>query len=146
MFDIDSPPFSPTLAILTETMHQRMLRTKQATPRFLQGVFPFAGLSVFQVRPLDDKLSYAVPPGHSAEVIYFRAGNISDDILYLALSVNGTPIRYFPVGPKADLHVPLGIVESHPAGSRIDICIAAPRDLSGTVVVDVGILEIRNEP
>ena len=104
-------------------------------------MYPFAGRGVFDLGPLHDDLCYRVPPGRRAEVIYFRAGNLSDDLLYLALALNGQPVRYFPVGPKADFHVPLSIVESYPAGSRIEVCLAAPRGLSGTVVVDVGILE-----
>ena len=140
-----SQPYSETetftQTITTETRQQQKLRTGEAAPRFLQGVFPFAGRGFFDLGPLNDALCYQVPPGKSAEVIYFRAGNLSDDLLYLALSVNGQPVRYFPVGPKADFHVPLSIVESHPAGSRIEICLAAPRGLTGSVVVDVGILE-----
>ena len=129
--------------LTTETRQQRLLRTGQAAPRFLQGVFPFAGRGFFDLGPLNDALGYVVPPGTFAEVIYFRAGNLSDDLIYLTLTVNGVPVRYFPVGPKADFHVPLSIVESHPAGSRIEIGLAAPRGLSGSVVVDVGILEER---
>lgn len=138
-----SDPFleADTPTTTTETRHQRLTRTGQATPRFLQGVYPFAGRGFFDIGPLNDALSYQVPPGRTAEIIYFRAGNLSDDLLYLALSVNGRPIRYFPVGPRADFHVPLSIIETHPAGSRIEIGLAAPRGLTGTVVVDVGILE-----
>jgi len=138
-----SSPFldAETQTTTTETRQQRLTRTGQATPRFLQGVFPFAGRGFFDLGPLNDALCYHVPPGTTAEVIYFRAGNLSDDLLYLALSVNGRPIRYFPVGPKADFHVPLSIIETHPAGSRIEVGLAAPRGLTGAVVVDVGILE-----
>ena len=127
--------------LTTETRHQRLTRTGLATPRFLQGVYPFAGRGVFDLAPLNDDLCYTVPAGKTAEVIYFRAGNLSDDLLYLALSFNGRPVRYFPAGPKADFHVPLSIVETYPAGSRLEVCLAAPRGLTGTVVVDVGILE-----
>ena len=145
-----SHPFSDTetytQAITTETRQQLRIRTGAATPRFLQGVFPFAGRGFFDLGPLNDALCYQVPLGKSAEVIYFRAGNLSDDLLYLALSVNGQPVRYFPVGPKADFHVPLSIVETHPAGSRIEVCLAAPRGLTGSVVVDVGILEESETP
>ena len=136
---VDTDTISDTLT--TETRQQRLTRTGQATPRFLQGVFPFMGRGFFDLGPLNDALCYQVPPGRTAEVIYFRAGNLSDDLVYLALSVNGRPVRYFPVGPKADFHVPLSIIETHPAGSRIEVGLAAPRGLSGTVVVDVGILE-----
>ena len=130
-------------SLITETRHQRLLRSGAAMPRFLQGVYPFAGRGVFDLAPLHDDLCYTVPAGASAEVIYLRAGNISDDLLYLALAVNGRPTRYFPVGPKADFHVPLAIIESYPPGTRIEVALAAPRGLSGTVVVDVGIVEVR---
>ncbi len=133
-------------SVITETRHQRLLRSGAATPRFLQGVYPFAGRGVFELAPLHDDLCYTVPSGATAEVIYLRAGNLSDDLLYLALSVNGRAVRYFPVGPKSDFHVPLAIIESHPAGSRIEVALAAPRGLGGTVVVDVGIVEVKDSP
>ena len=134
-----------TPIVLSETRHQRLMRLGRAVPRFLQGVFPFAGRGVYDLAPLHDDLSYTVPPAKTAEVVYVRAGNLSDDILYLALSAGGFPVRYFPVGPKADLHVPLAIVEAYPAATRIDVCLAAPRGLTGTAVVDVGLLEIEGE-
>lgn len=125
-----------------ETRQQQLIRTGKATPRFLQGVYPFAGRGVFDPVPLHDELRYIVPKDKFAELIYFRAGNLSDDILYLSVSANDIPVRYFPIGPKSDIHVPLAIVESHSAGTKIEIIIAAPRGLSGTVVIDAGLLEI----
>lgn len=133
-------------SIITETRHQWLLRSGHGTPRFLQGIYPFAGRGVFDLSPLHDDLCYTVPPHATAEVIYFRAGNLSDDLLYLALTVNGHAMRYFPVGPKADFHVPLALIESHPSGSRIEIALAAPRGLTGTVVLDVGIVEVQKTP
>lgn len=135
-------PDNAPLLVASEARPQHLIRLGKARPRFLQGVYPFAGRGVFDLAPLHDALSYTVPGGRTAEVIYFRAGNQSDDILYLTLSVDGTPVRYFPVGPKADLHVPLALVEGYPAGARIEVCLAAPRGLTGTVVVDVGIIEV----
>jgi assimilatory nitrate reductase catalytic subunit len=140
-----SPSDATPVYVASETRLQHLMRGGKARARFLQGVFPFAGRGVFDLGPLNDALSYTVPPGKTAEVIYFRAGNFSDDILYLALSANGVAVRYFPVGPKADFHVPLAIVESYPPGTRFDVCLAAPRGLSGTVVVDVGIVEVDPE-
>jgi assimilatory nitrate reductase catalytic subunit len=127
--------------LTTETRQQRLTRLGLAAPRFLQGVYPFAGRGFFEVGPLNDALSYVVPAGAIAEVIYVRAGNLSDDLIYLALCVNSRPVRYFPVGPKADFHVPLSITETYPVGAKIEIGFAAPRGLNGSVVVDVGILE-----
>ena len=130
-------------AAICETRHQRLLRTGEATPRFLQGVFPFLGRGIHEPLPLNDALCYRVPRGRSAEVLYFRAGNLSDDLIYFALTANGAPIRYFPVGPKTDIHVTLAIVEAHGAGTRIEVALAAPRGLAGSIVVDVGRLECR---
>ena len=117
------------------------METDRAVPRFLQGAFPFAGRDLFDLGPLEDTLSYTVPTDCSATVVYIRGGNHSDDLIYLVLAADGSPIRYFPVGPKGDFHVPLAIVETHPAGTRLEILFAAPRGLSGTVIVDAGILE-----
>ncbi len=131
-----------TSIVINETRHQYLLRTGGTAARFLQGVYPFVGRGVFDLGPLNDALAYTVPAGKTAEVLYFRGGNLSDDILYLALSINATPVRYFPVGPKSDFHVPLAIIETYPGGSRIEVALAAPRGLAGTVVVDVGIVEV----
>ncbi len=139
---MEHSPDASSIYVASETRLQHLMRHDRARARFLQGVFPFAGRGVYDLAPLHDALCYTVPPGMTAEVVYFRAGNLSDDILYLTLSVNGVAVRYFPAGPKADLHVPLAIVETHPSGTRLDVCLAAPRGLSGTVVVDVGIVEV----
>ncbi len=122
-------------------LSRRPAAADAATPRFLQGAFPFAGRGLFDLTPLDDELVYRVPAGCRAEVVYFRGGNHSDDLIYLVIAANGVPIRYFPVGPKGDFHVPLVIVETHSAETSLGILIAAPRGLSGTVIVDAGILE-----
>jgi hypothetical protein len=131
-----------TQYVISETRLQRMLSNGAAVPRFLQGVYPFAGRGVFDLAPLHDELAYVVPKGKVGQVLYVRGGNHSEDLLYLAITVDGKPVRYFPVGPKADFHVPLAIVEDYPAGSRIELCLAAPRGLTGTVIVDVGMVEV----
>jgi assimilatory nitrate reductase catalytic subunit len=127
--------------VINESRHQQLIRTGAGAPRFLQGVFPFVGRGLYDIAPLNDALSYVVPPGRTTEALYFRAGNASDDLIYLSLAVNGEPARYFPVAPKADVHVALAITEAHPAGVRLDVALAAPRGLAGTVVVDVGLVE-----
>ncbi len=118
------------------------MRHGQAAARFLQGVYPFAGRGVFEPCPLNDALSYVVPQGKTAEVVYFRAGNLSDALLYLTLTANNQAIRYFPIGARADIHIPLAIVEAYPAGTCFDVCLAAPRGVSGTVVLDIGLVEV----
>ena len=137
----NSTEIQTTETLATETRQQRLTRLGLATPRFLQGVYPFAGRGFFDLGPLNEALCYTVPIGATAEVIYVRAGNLSDDLIYLALCVNTQPVRYFPVGPKADFHVPLSITETYPAGAKIEVAFAAPRGLNGSVVVDIGILE-----
>lgn len=124
-----------------ETRQEYLLRTGAATPRFLQGVFPFAGRGLFDLALLDDALAYEVPPGATAQVVYVRGGNHSDDLVYLVLAAAGAPRRYFPIGPKADFHVALAVAEWYPAGARLEILYAAPRGLSGTLIVDTGIVE-----
>ena len=140
----DAPVLPSSHSFLaSETQPQQHLRrSRQAAPHFLQGVFPFIGRGLFDLAPLNDDLSYTVPAGKTVHVVYVRGGNYSDDLLYLALSANGSATRYFPIGPKADFHVPLAIVEEHPAGTRLDVCLAAPRGLPGTVIVDVGLIEV----
>ncbi len=127
--------------ILTETQQERALRTGAATPRFLQGVFPFVGRGLFDLAPLDDSLIYTVPDGKKTQFVYFRAGNACDALVYFAVAVNGTPIRYFPVGPNADIHVVLAIMEPHAASETMSILIAAPRGATGTMIVDAGLVE-----
>jgi assimilatory nitrate reductase catalytic subunit len=132
----------PSSLVTSESRTSHLLRTGAAMPRFLQGIFPFAGRGMFDPVPVDDSLSYTVPAGKSAELVFFRAGNLSDDLLYLSVTLNGNPLRYFPVGSKGDVHVALAIVEPHPAGACLGVCVGAPRGLTGTLVLDVGILEI----
>jgi assimilatory nitrate reductase catalytic subunit len=126
---------------VSEPRHQHLLRTGIAKAVFLQGVFPFAGRGFFSIHLLDESLTYEVPSNKRAELVYFRGGNLSDDLLYLTVTANGKPIRYFTVGPKGDFHVPLVITDSQPAGTRLQIMFAAPRALTGSIVVDAGFIE-----
>ncbi len=50
-------------------------------------------------------------------------------------------MRYFPMGAKSDVHVPLRVVEDIEGGSVVELQIAAPLGVSGTVVVDLGMVE-----
>ena len=131
------------VVVSTETRRETLLRKGDCTPRFLQGVYPFAGRGIFEMVPLNADLDYVVPEGATTEVVYVRAGNASNDLIYLALTTNGAPLRYFPLGPKADSHVELAIIESHPAGTRLTVCLAAPRGISGAVIIDIGLVELR---
>ena len=111
-------------------------------PRFLQGVFTFEGRGLNQPFALDPLLSYVVPPGKRAQLTYFRGGNATGELVYVVLLRDGVPMRYFPLGAKADSHVTLAVVEDLEAGTRLEAHMAAPGGLVGTVVVDIGLVEI----
>src|SRR5215210_2735856 len=109
-------------------------------PRFLQGVYKFEGQGLDDPFPLADGLSYVVPPGKRAQLIYFRAGNSTDQLIYLILRRDGKPMRYFPVGAKADSHVALAVVEDLMSDTRLEVLLAAPADTRGSVVLDIGLM------
>src|ERR1700687_5195432 len=52
----------------------------EATPRFLNGVYPFEGQGYDKPFTLGAKLAYAVPPDKRAQLIYLRAGNSSGEL------------------------------------------------------------------
>jgi hypothetical protein len=113
-----------------------------STPRFLQGVFSFTGDGYDVPAPLNPALSYKVPFDKRAQAIYMRLGNSSGELIYLALLVDGKPVRLFPVSAKGAAHVPLAVVEDLQPDSLIELHLAAPAGCSGTVVVDFGLVEI----
>ena len=112
-----------------------------STPRFLQGVFAFEGRGIDQPFPIGGALSYTVPDGVTAQPVYFRGGNTTAELVYLVLMRDGQPMRYFPIGVKADVHVPLRIVEDLDSGTVLELHLAAPEGVAGTLVVDLGIVE-----
>jgi len=114
----------------------------EAAPRFLQGVFPFTGGGLDKPAPLDGKLAYKVPPDKRAQLIYLRAGNSSAELVYLVLTRDDKPMRYFPIGAKSAVHVPLAVIEDIQPGSKLEILIGAPEGVAGTVTLDLGLLEI----
>jgi hypothetical protein len=114
----------------------------QATPRFLNGVFAFAGTGYDKPAKINDSLSYVVPADKRTQLIYLRAGNSCAELIYVVLMRDGKPMRYFPVGAKSDVHVPLAVVEDIFPESRLDVLLAAPPAAAGHLVLDVGLLEI----
>ena len=54
---------------------------------------------------------------------------------------DGVPMRYFPVGAKSDVHVPLRVVEDIEGGSVIELQLVAEVGVSGFVVCDLGMVE-----
>ncbi|MEJ5913941.1 molybdopterin oxidoreductase [Pseudokineococcus sp. 1T1Z-3] len=113
-----------------------------STFRFLQGVHPFEGEGLEKPVALDAALRYVVPDGARAQVLYFRGGNSSPELAVVVLLRGGVPMRYFPVAARGDVHVPLRVVEDVEAGETLELRVAAPEGVSGTVVVDLGLVEV----
>jgi hypothetical protein len=112
------------------------------TSRFIQGVFSFTGRGLEKPHPLHDSARFTVPADKRAQIVYMRGGNSSEALIYLVLCRDGKPLRYFPIGAKAGIHVPLTVVEDVFPESRLEILVAAPEGVSGIVVIDFGILEV----
>jgi assimilatory nitrate reductase catalytic subunit len=110
-------------------------------PRFLQGVYSFEGKGLESPLPLDERLRYLVPPGMTTQPVYFRGGNSTDELIYLVLLRDGQPMRYFPIGARGEVHVPLRVVEDLDPGTTVELHVAAPDGVAGTVVVDLGLVE-----
>jgi hypothetical protein len=111
-------------------------------PRLLQGVFTFEGKGLDRPAPLSPELSYVVPDGVFAQAVYFRGGNASAELVCAVLMRDGRAMRYFPIGAKSDVHVPLRVVEDLAAGASVELWLAAPAGANGTVIVDLGLVEI----
>jgi len=111
-------------------------------PAFIQGLFAFQGRGLAGPAPFQPPVFYQVPPDKRAQTIYFRAGNAAAEMIYLVLTRNGEPMRYFPVGAKSAIHVPLAVVEDLPPDSLIEVLLAAPQGLDSSVLIDIGFVEI----
>ncbi|WP_346623417.1 molybdopterin oxidoreductase family protein [Blastococcus montanus] len=114
----------------------------KSTPRFLQGVFPITGEGLSKPGPVDPALRWTVPPGRTAQALYFRGGNSTGELVYVLLVRDGEPVRWFPIGAKADTHVPLRVVEDLLGGSVVELHAAAPEGVTGEIVVDLGLVEV----
>src|SRR4051812_3613062 len=114
----------------------------KSSPRFLQGVFPIAGEGLAKPGPIDPALKYTVPNGQSAQALYFRGGNSTGELVYVLLLRDGEPMRWFPIGAKGDVHVPLRVVEDLPGGTVVELHAAAPEGVTGEVVLDLGLVEV----
>jgi hypothetical protein len=112
-----------------------------STSRFLQGVFAFEGKGLDQPAPVGVP-GYVVPAGAVAQAVYFRGGNSAGELICLVLMRDGAPMRYFPIGAKGDVHVPLRVVEDLDSGTAVELWLAAPAGVTGTVVIDLGLVEV----
>ena len=110
-------------------------------PAFLQGTFGFEGQGLDVPGSLAGA-SYTVPGDKRAQLIYFRAGHSADELVNLVLTLDGAPMRNFPLGARSAMHVPLAVVEDLLPESTLELMIAAPAGTTGTVVVDLGFMEI----
>ena len=111
-------------------------------PQLLQGVFPFEGRGLQNPHPVSGELAYTVPTGRRTQLVYFRAGNSSAEMVYVTLMRDGRPMRLFPVGARGDVHVALAVVEDLMSGTKLETYLAAPEGVSGTVVLDIGLVEV----
>lgn len=112
-----------------------------STPRFLQGVHEFEGKGLDAPIALGTVV-YTVPPGATAQPVYFRGGNSCDEMIYVLLRRDGAPMRYFPIAARGATHVSLRVVEDLLSDTVLDLAVAAPEGARGTVVVDTGLMEV----
>jgi hypothetical protein len=113
-----------------------------STAQFLQGSFEFEGKGYHSPFLLDGSLSYVVPPGATTQPVYFRGGNSTSEMVSVILVRDSKPMRYFPIAAKGATHVALRVVEDLLADTVLEIFIAAPEGVSGTVIVDLGLVEV----
>ncbi|WP_137149397.1 molybdopterin oxidoreductase [Mycolicibacterium sp. CR10] len=116
--------------------------TDGSSPRFLQGAFEFDGNGYDKPVPLDDSLRYVVPAGATTQPVYFRGGNSSKQMITVVLFRDGKPMRYFPIAAKGATHVALRVVEDLLGDTVLELYVAAPDGVTGTVVVDLGLVEV----
>lgn len=111
-------------------------------PVFIQGLYSFDGQGLGMPQPLEPAASYVVPGDKRAQLIYFRAGNSAPEMIYLLLLRNQKPMRYFPLAAKGAIHVPLAVVEDLDPDTTLEVMLAAPAGIKGSVVLDMGLVEI----
>jgi hypothetical protein len=111
-------------------------------PKFIQGVYTFEGAGLDRPVPFEPAATYTVPYDRRAQTIYFRAGNVTGELIYLLLTRGHMPMRYFPIGAKSSVHVPLAVVEDLSPETVVQVLLGAPAGLTGSVVLDIGFVEI----
>lgn len=109
------------------------------TTVLLQTITTIEGEGLNSPSPLN--LTYTVPQGCTAGVQYVRAGNAAGGMVNVTLLKDGKTMRYFPVAARSSTHVPLAIVDEIRPGSEVSVSAAGKG--SGTLIVDIGVLEVR---
>lgn len=111
-------------------------------PIFLQGLYPFEGAGLHNPVPFNPQITYKVPFDKRSQLVYFRAGNSCAEMIYVLFKRNGKPMRYFPIGAKDAIHVSLAVVEDLQPETLLEVLVAAPEHVSGSVLLDIGLMEI----
>jgi hypothetical protein len=111
-------------------------------PIFLQGLYPFEGAGLETPAALKPEITYKVPTDKRSQLIYFRAGNSSAEMTYVLFRRDGKPMRYFPIGAKDATHVSLAVVEDLQPDTVLEVLVAAPKGVAGSVLLDIGLMEI----
>lgn len=104
----------------------------------LQTITTVEGEGLNSPSPLN--LTYTASQGCTAGVQYVRAGNASGGMVNVTLLKDGKVMRYFPVAARSSTHVPLSIVEEVQPGTEVSV--SAAGESSGTLILDIGILEV----
>jgi hypothetical protein len=73
-------------------------------------------------------------------VQYVRVGNTAEGMANITLLKDGKVMRYFPISAGGSIHVPLAIVDELRPGTEVSV--AAACEGSGTLILDIGILEV----
>jgi hypothetical protein len=111
-------------------------------PIFLQGLYPFEGVGLESAVPFTPGIKYQVPSDRRSQLVYFRAGNSSPEMIYVLFKRDGKPMRYFPIGAKDAIHVSLAVVEDLQPDTSLEVLVGAPAGVKGSVVIDIGLMEI----
>ncbi len=111
-------------------------------PQFLQGIYTFTGAGYASPTPISDALAYTVPATKRAQLIYFRGGNSSAEMVDVVVFRDGKVMRHFPIAAHGAMHLALAVVEDLEPDQTLTFSVAAPAGTSGTLVIDVGLIEI----
>ena len=114
----------------------------KSTPRFLQGVYPITGEGLAKPGPVDPAPALHGARGVPAQALYFRAGNSTAELVYVLLLRDGEPMRWFPIGAKGDMHVPLRVVEDLPGGTVSSCTPRPPRASPASSWSTCGLVEV----
>ena len=116
--------------------------TMETTPRFLNGVFPFTGSGPGQVGAARHRAGLHRAGGQALAADLLPRRQQQRRAGLLSLMRDGKLMRMFPIGAKGAMHVPLAVVEDLMPDSKLEVFVAAPAGVSGSVVLDIGLMEI----